>query len=254
VNDVNVSKVGALSPSHGERSKWVKRADHGPNLGAPAENLGRFDIALDESMRYLYLPVWVPEMGGVNDPSVTNGYRFVPPNLHSILPMLSEVYDSPYYQDDDYVYINAIRGYIPQGHHPNRPGWHADGYGSNDHSFVWFDSVPTLWADQNFEGISPDHEESIRQMTAQIDVERVGRLDPFVLWGMSTSCVHATSAALWGSDRSFVKITLSKHRYNLEGNSHNYLIDYDWPMHDREGVRNHPTASETDYVVEQADE
>ncbi|MNC81348.1 hypothetical protein D3C75_1344520 [compost metagenome] len=42
--------------------------------------------------------------------------------------------------------------------------------------------------------------------------------------------------------RTFLKFSVSKNRYNLQGNSHNYLIDYDWEMVTRGEIRNHPTA------------
>ena len=40
--------------------------------------------------------------------------------------------------------------------------------------------------------------------------------------------------------RVFVKVTFSQEKFNLLGNSHNYLIDYDWPMRKRRKERNVP--------------
>jgi hypothetical protein len=43
-----------------------------------------------------------------------------------------------------------------------------------------------------------------------------------------------------GGMRSFLKISLSHQKYNLVGNSHNYLFDYNWDLHDRDTLRNDP--------------
>lgn len=42
--------------------------------------------------------------------------------------------------------------------------------------------------------------------------------------------------------RSFVKISVSRHRYNLVGNSVNHLLGLNWPMAERMPERNHPIA------------
>lgn len=71
------------------------------------------------------------------------------------------------------------------------------------------------------------------------------RLDPYV--------IHDTPLIKWpGGMRSFFKISVSSHRYNLRGNSHNHLLDYDWPMYDRETVRNQPQGGNRDYFEEPA--
>lgn len=50
-----------------------------------------------------------------------------------------------------------------------------------------------------------------------------------------------------GGMRSFFKISVSTHRYDLLGNSHNYLLDYSWPMLDRQTLRNQPSGGSRDY-------
>jgi hypothetical protein len=50
--------------------------------------------------------------------------------------------------------------------------------------------------------------------------------------------------------RRFVKVSLSSHRYNLIGNSHNHLLDYDWQMFPRDAARNDPAAYMADFVID----
>lgn len=40
--------------------------------------------------------------------------------------------------------------------------------------------------------------------------------------------------------RSFLKVSISKDKYDLIGNSHNYLLDYNWEMKERKQERNIP--------------
>ena len=41
--------------------------------------------------------------------------------------------------------------------------------------------------------------------------------------------------------RTFIKVSFSDQKYNLKGNTHNYLFDYEWDMIDRSVSRNDPT-------------
>lgn len=63
--------------------------------------------------------------------------------------------------------------------------------------------------------------------------------------------VHATPLIQPpGCMRQFIKISLSNERYNMADNSHNYLFQYDWEMHDRETIRNDPFKAQHDYISE----
>lgn len=67
------------------------------------------------------------------------------------------------------------------------------------------------------------------------------------LYALTPSAVHATPIiGNPGCMRQYVKVSLSNERYNLENNSHNYLFDYDWPLHSRDAVRNDPHKAQAD--------
>jgi hypothetical protein len=73
-------------------------------------------------------------------------------------------------------------------------------------------------------------------------VGRMLKLNPYVIH--DTPMIPAP-----GGMRSFFKISVSNQRYNLRGNSHNHLFDYEWEMVDREALRNQPVGRNRDYPI-----
>jgi len=195
-------------------------------------------IRLPEMMAYLYLPVC---MG--NDTDVR-----LPPNLSCVRPLVARAMQDGY-QPGDYVYVSAKRLYVTPDNPGNRPGWHCDGFGSErDLNYVWADVFPTRYAVQEFENISTDHEDSTRQFEEQINLRAIQSGIPYELARIDTEVVHTTPLIpAPGRERQFVKISISPEKYNLEGNSHNYLFEYDWRLFRRSEIRNDPIYAERDY-------
>lgn len=188
-----------------------------------------------EYMSYLYLPVgfYPIEAGVYLEPRL----RFLKPLIANIVEWERQTKKWPEF----YVYVTAKHGYATPGNPLNRPGWHSDGFGSQDINYVWTDRFPTAFAVQEFKNISSDHIESARQFEAQVDYGRVVYYPDSVLLRLDPSVIHAApQVPPPGGDRRFLKISLSPNKYNLEGNSHNYEYPYEWSMWPRETVRNHP--------------
>ncbi len=199
------------------------------SYGASPQLIGTFDLDWSEFMHYLYLPVQMPGEYGIR----------LPRRLEFLRALLEQIAVNE--QHEDYIYVTARRGYATPGNPLNRPGWHADGFGTLDINYIWADRFPTLFAEHPFGEISSDHVESIRQFEErapkgllQVYPDRtLLRLDPFV--------VHAApEIPPPGGERSFLKISLSRDKYNLLGNSHNYDFAYSWKMWSRAEVRNDP--------------
>lgn len=202
--------------------------------------------AWHEYMHYLYLPV-VIESVGVHDIRL-------PPNLEFLRPVVDAICIAELDGDGSkHVYVTARRGFATPGNPLNRPGWHADGFGTNDINFIWADRWPTRFALGEFTDISTDHVVSAAQFEQQVmDAPGIGpsyyagtiRVEdgvPGTVYRLDPSVVHATPIIPPpGGDRSFFKISVSPDRYNLLGNSHNHLFDYDWKMWSRSEVRNDP--------------
>jgi len=202
--------------------------------GRPPRVVAFPNLEWDEYLHYMYLPVVLPECAW--------GSIRLPPRLEFLRRVIEFVCERERaFYNGARVYVTARRGYATPGNPLNRPGWHADGFGTDDVNYVWTDRFPTLFAIQDFQKISTDHVRSIEQFEEQVDPVRVVtfpdrallRLDPFV--------VHAApEIPAPGGERGFLKISLSHEKYNLRGNSHNYLFDYAWKMWSRDEVRNDP--------------
>jgi hypothetical protein len=227
------------------------------SYGAKPELLGVHDLRFTEYMHYMYLPVQLAEFGWA--------FR-LPANLEFARDFVEDIISAEFWRNGgqnawQYTYVTARRGFATPGNPLNRPGWHADGFGTDDINYVWTDRFPTMFAEGKFPNLSDDHSESMRQFTEQIERREnyariydmpelqlttypdksLLRLDQFV--------VHsAPEIPAPGGERSFFKVSFSNERYALLGNSHNHLFDYDWPMASRTVARNDPGRSEADSV------
>ena len=251
--------------------------------GEAPVDLGALDLPeWQEFMHYLYLPIRMPGM--VDDPETEDCYA-LPDRLAfldlerdaedgftaSVFARVMEdvrtgVSDGRWeHLSDPYVYVTARRGYATPGNPLNRPGWHCDDFMGRDLNYIWSDAYPTriLRSDKPLP-IPADDEVSMAVMQGCADrANGPGRTPisglPWIedapaghLLRLTPYVIHDTpEIPAPGGMRSFFKISVSEHRYNLVGNSHNHLLDYDWPMHDRAVVRNQPQGGNSDYVIEE---
>lgn len=207
--------------------------------GNPPVEIGRFYFDLPEVMYYLYLPV------RMRDASTD---ILLPPNVECCRPLIeAAIADSSY--DYRYAYLSARKGWATPDNPLNRPGWHCDGFGTNDLNYVWWVGPGTRFAIQPFENISNDHVLSLAQFEQQIDARNVISYFDRTLLRLDPSVVHATPRIQPpGCMRQYVKVSLSDHCYNLENNSHNHLFSYRWPFTPRETVRNDTHKAQRDYT------
>lgn len=192
--------------------------------------LGEIACELTEVMYYLYLPV---RMG---DSPV-----LLPPNIECVRPLIerAEAYTEKLGRRYCYCYVSARKGWATPDNPLNRPGWHCDGFGTDDLNFVWWVGPGTRFAHQAFENISPDHNRSLQQFEEQVRPDNIVTYPERRLYVLDPSVVHATPCVpVPGCWRQYIKISVSDHRYNLENNSHNHLFEYDWPLSSRTIERN----------------
>lgn len=192
--------------------------------------IGQFEIDCPELVYHMYMPIKMADGFDVR----------IPKHLACFWPLVQQVMFCGAHANK-YMYLTVKKMYITKGQSANRPGWHLDGYGTSDFNFIWSDVLPTQFVTGTFL-LSDDHEESLDQMRQQA----VGRAihafpDGSLLW-LDPTNVHRVAACEEDCLRTFVKISVSLERYNLLGNAHNYLFDYDWPMVERKASRNHPIA------------
>lgn len=209
------------------------------------ESAGFFDITLPEVMYYLYLPVKM-SIGRVR--GLEQGAIRLPANVECLRGMILKALEHaprPY----KYAYLSARKGWATADNPLNRPGWHCDGFGTDDMNYVWWNGPGTRFTRGPFENISDNHVISMEQFDWQASLRPDEIYSPPVgnLYALTPRVVHATPIiGAPGCMRQYVKVSLSDERYNLENNSHNYLFDYDWPLHLRDAVRNDPHKAQLD--------
>lgn len=203
-------------------------------------------------MYYLYLPV------AMLQETVRGPFMRIPPNLMSVAELLYDAVDAEHAAGRmwPYVYISARKGWATPDAPLNRPGWHCDGFGTTDMNYVWWSGPGTrFWSFVRADLAAPpepgaDHIRSLEvfEQLATNHPEAVWTPPERMLYQLDPYVIHATPIIeAPGCMRQFVKISFSREKYNLYGNSHNYLFDYDWPMVDRDTVRNDTTKAGRDY-------
>lgn len=162
---------------------------------------------------------------------------YLPPRLDWVAPLL-ELIPFP---KDKYVYLTAKHMYVTPENRGNRAGWHSDGFMTDDVNYIWADCMPTEFAVQDFD-IDEDCVSSLRQFEEQVKPECIVTYPPNTLIKLTPENIHRVSTANESGFRTFVKVSISDHKYNLLGNSRNYLMDYDWEMVPRKETRNHQSS------------
>ena len=197
--------------------------------GKEPEIVGALEIDDIEMMFVQYLPVAMP-----------NTEVRLPANLRCFEDLITiALTDAGWSRNVCYVYLTAKHMYVTPDNMGNRPGWHTDGFGTDDLNYIWCDSSPTEFCIQDFQ-ITDDHAISMTEMEQQAREENIVTYPIKTVLKLDAGVVHRVADRGEAGYRTFVKVSISKDKYNLKGNAHNYLFDYNWAMHDRAVERNHP--------------
>lgn len=184
-------------------------------------------IEAPEMMFVQYLPIIMP-----------NCKLALPESLLCFFPLVKIAMN--YVNKDDYLYITAKHLYVSSGCSGNREGWHSDGFGTSDINLIWSDSSPTEFCVQPFT-LSRDCDVSMQEMSEQVKLENIQTYPNNTLLRLDCSVIHRVAPIQTSGMRTFVKLSISQDKYNLKGNAHNYLLDYNWKLLDRNVKRNHTT-------------
>lgn len=143
---------------------------------------------------------------------------------------------------NSYVYLSAKHLFQPKQEPFNRPGWHTDGFMSDDITYVWSNKNPTVFNHSQFT-LTQDHALSIKEMEGQAKPEKnLTYLENTVL-RLTQYNVHKVAEVEHSGMRAFVKVSISKDKFDLIGNTHNYELSYDWEMKPRNIERNVPQSN-----------
>jgi hypothetical protein len=197
--------------------------------GALPEDLGEFPLSPTEMMLWLYCPIKIPY-----------GPVTLPDNLRQFASIVMGAYLDTDRFTESYVYLTAKTFWSAPGCVGNRPGWHTDGFGTDDLNYIWYDRAPTEFIEDTFE-LPDDCEDAIAFMSARAETLPIQTFPCKHLLRLDARNVHRPPVKFAPGMRSFVKVSVSKDRYNLEGNSLNHKLDEQWDFVPRLPERNHPS-------------
>lgn len=202
--------------------------------GAPPVDLGLVDLSPVEMMFWLYCPI---KLAGHVAP-------VLPYNLEQFYPLVSAAMSNCADRAfESYIYLTAKTLWAAPENPGNRPGWHSDGFLTDDLNYIWCDANPTIFLDDGWRhSFTADHSASLAEMDELCErrsahyrtypVKHLLRLDQTVL--------HKVDTSIKPGVRTFVKVSVSRHRYALRGNSINHSLAPDWSFQERQAERNCP--------------
>ena len=143
---------------------------------------------------------------------------------------------------ESFMYVTAKSLYQQPNVSFNRMGWHSDGFLTEDINYIWCDKDPTIFNKSEF-NLTLDDTVSMKEMEEQaLEINDITFKENELL-RLDQYNIHKVAPVLEGGMRTFVKISFSKDKYDLIGNSHNYLLDYNWEMKQRNTDRNIPQSN-----------
>jgi hypothetical protein len=163
-----------------------------------------------------------------------------------------------------YVYLTVDQRPVQPGLSQRRTGWHADSFVSKntkleirdpnfqqeietDSIYLASDCIPTEFCSGPFPFVGIDHEDTeavLAHFTSGAEGKEVITYPSYTLLRMGPDVVHrvgfnTTTGIL---PRTFFKLTFSPGILNRDGNGHNSLYDYNWPLVPRNDTKRNDSA------------
>lgn len=183
--------------------------------GCAPRVVSHVDVDNKETGMCLYMPI---SLKGHVQPKVPSHFRHW-------LPLVRAVYHdmgaSDWTQNNIYLTVKSM--FVSGGSTGQRPGWHSDGFMTNDINYLWYDSQPTQFYSGG-QGISlpQDHHESLRVMEEVCEERYTQTYPDKTLLRLDELVIHRPAPIMQPCFRNFVKISVSKEVYAREGNTRNY--------------------------------
>jgi hypothetical protein len=203
--------------------------------GELPSQLGLHFVNCHEMMFYQYLPI---KLSGMVEPKFEE--RLFP--FSSLMGVICCDFVGTFGIDryvKSNIYVTAKRLFQTPGCAFNRPGYHSDGFMTDDINYIWSDCNPTIFNRSKF-ALTLHDSISLVEMEAQACKENEVKYDDCVLLRLNQFNIHKVGEIEQPGLRTFLKVSFSIDKYNLIGNSHNHLLDYNWEMIERKFDRNIP--------------
>lgn len=216
--------------------------------GAAPKELGCIELDTSEMMFWLYLPI---KVAGTRSDKL-------PKQLEKYDELLDIVYEDV--RDsfglkrwrESYVYLSVKILHVTPDAPGNRPGWHSDGFLTNDLNYIWADRNPTEFflTDELF-GVDADHSVSMKQfdcfasnpLRSKGDRHEHAKVNH--LYRLDQTVIHRVSKNVESGKRAFIKVSVSDKPYVQLGNSINHeLPEHPLPTLERKAERNCPQGNQ----------
>lgn len=209
--------------------------------GTAPIDLGLIDLDPKEMLFWLYCPI---KLAGELK-------LVVPDNLKQFLPIVYTAMQDAGMErwKRDYVYITAKNVWTTPDNTAQRPGWHCDGFMTDDLNYIWQDREPTLfWEQPDLVELTQDHAVSMEEMAtlAHVFPENECTYPLKHLLRLDQTVIHRVADFSGAGMRAFVKVSVSQHPFNLVGNSINHELAPDWHYAHRSAERNPEVARQDD--------
>lgn len=142
--------------------------------------------------------------------------------IEAVYALDPELYGIPYN-----CYLTLKHEYVNPGSTGTRPGWHIDGFMSDQKNFIWSDCLPTQVVLGEFD-LTLNHDISLTEMEQQSEGKLLANLKPNVLYSLDQEAVHAPVINNTGAPilRTFLKLTYTQDKFNCTKNAWNYMLPH----------------------------
>ena len=190
-----------------------------------------------EMMFYQYLPIKL-----VEDPqrkiALENRLEIFRPLIEKCCIDFIDKFGLSEYWDNN-IYLTAKHLFQLKDTSFNRLGYHSDGFLTDDINYIWSNNHPTIFNQGKF-NLTLDDKISMMEMEEQAKVENEMYFPNNTILRLDQYNIHRVMPIQYDCMRTFIKVSFSKDKYDLEGNAHNHLLDYNWEMKKRKIERNIP--------------
>lgn len=157
------------------------------------------------------------------------------------------------------VYVTIDQKVVKEGNTGRRAGAHSDAFIEKDgkqldvkndtahlidevsHTYIAYDVCPTEFFNAPFPISAGSCDSSMKTFDEIADTAEVVTYPCNTLLMMNPYVVHRSSVCKETTQRTFIKVSISKKRYAREGNTKNFMFNYDWQLKPRsKTVRNNP--------------
>jgi hypothetical protein len=214
--------------------------------GAAPKDLGELKLDTSEMMFWLYLPIKMPGTLAERLPEQLTQYMEV---IDRVYMDVNKTFGRQRWKDS-YVYLSVKVLHVTPDAPGNRPGWHSDGFLTDDLNYIWADRNPTEFFEASpLFRVTADHSKSLEEFDGYashpfndgVFADQTYHAKVNHLYRLDQTVIHRVSLNVDSGKRAFVKVSVSDKPYVQLGNSINHFLpEHPRPSLARQAERNCP--------------